>query len=121
MTWIPFEFLFRTDDENSNEAKAPKPKTGRVKQQAVYTEATKQLLISFAPPVLTLHLKRFQQVGFGLRKMAKHVTFPLQLDLAPFCSRRGEVRGVRVCNELSRVKGQGLASEVTRVKFCVVK
>ena len=108
MTRIPFEFLFRTDDENSNEAKAPKPKAGRVKQQAVYTEATKQLLISFAPPVLTLHLKRFQQVGFGLRKMAKHVDFPLQLDLAPFCSRRGEVRGVKgyvVSCQGSRVKG----------------
>lgn len=28
----------------------------------VYTNAKKQMLISLAPPVLTLHFKRFQQV-----------------------------------------------------------
>ncbi|KAF4085750.1 hypothetical protein AMELA_G00098860 [Ameiurus melas] len=39
-------------------------------KKKVYTEAMKQMLISFPPPVLTLHLKRFQQV----------------LDLGPFCS-----------------------------------
>ena len=58
----------------------------------MYTEATKQLLVAHAPPVLTLHFKRFQQVGFGLRKVTKHVDFPLLLDLAGFCSKLGEVR-----------------------------
>ncbi|XP_007941702.1 ubiquitin carboxyl-terminal hydrolase 16 [Orycteropus afer afer] len=52
----------------------------------VYTNAKKQMLISLAPPVLTLHLKRFQQAGFNLRKVNKHVTFPEILDLAPFCT-----------------------------------
>lgn len=50
------------------------------------TNATKQLLISSPPAVLILHLKRFQVGGRGMfRKIAKHVTFPFVLDIAPFC------------------------------------
>ncbi|XP_068698899.1 ubiquitin carboxyl-terminal hydrolase 16-like isoform X2 [Montipora foliosa] len=60
--------------------------------RTVYTVATKQLLISLAPPVLTLHLKRFQQARFSLRKITTHVEFPLELNLAPFCSRSGRTR-----------------------------
>ncbi|EPQ15109.1 Ubiquitin carboxyl-terminal hydrolase 16 [Myotis brandtii] len=52
----------------------------------VYTNAKKQVLISLAPPVLTLHLKRFQQTGFNLHKINKHIKFPEILDLAPFCT-----------------------------------
>ncbi|XP_068000580.1 ubiquitin carboxyl-terminal hydrolase 16 [Melanerpes formicivorus] len=52
----------------------------------VYTNARKQMLISLAPPVLTLHLKRFQQGGFNLRKVNKHIKFPEVIDLAPFCT-----------------------------------
>ncbi|XP_067155538.1 ubiquitin carboxyl-terminal hydrolase 16 isoform X2 [Apteryx mantelli] len=52
----------------------------------VYTNAKKQMLISLAPPILTLHLKRFQQAGFNLRKVNRHIKFPEVLDLAPFCS-----------------------------------
>ncbi|XP_062314223.1 ubiquitin carboxyl-terminal hydrolase 16 isoform X1 [Osmerus eperlanus] len=52
----------------------------------VYTDALKQILISSPPPVLTLHLKRFQQVGYSVCKVNRHVDFPQILDLAPFCS-----------------------------------
>ncbi|XP_037123670.1 ubiquitin carboxyl-terminal hydrolase 16 [Syngnathus acus] len=52
----------------------------------VYTEASKQMLISSPPPVLTLHLKRFQQNGYSICKVNRHVPFPLILDLAPFCA-----------------------------------
>ncbi|XP_070568961.1 ubiquitin carboxyl-terminal hydrolase 16-like [Ptychodera flava] len=52
----------------------------------VYTNASKQLLIHHPPPILTLHLKRFQQAGYSLRKVNRHVDFPLMLDLAPFSS-----------------------------------
>ncbi|KAG7479130.1 hypothetical protein JOB18_018889 [Solea senegalensis] len=51
----------------------------------VYTDALKQMLISSPPPVLTLHLKRFQQIGYSICKVNRHVQFPLILDLAPFC------------------------------------
>ena len=51
----------------------------------VYTEATKQMQLWTPPRILTLHLKRFEQVGRGLRKVNKHIEFPLELDLSPFC------------------------------------
>ncbi|XP_005524047.1 PREDICTED: ubiquitin carboxyl-terminal hydrolase 16 isoform X1 [Pseudopodoces humilis] len=52
----------------------------------VYTNAKKQMLISLAPPILTLHLKRFQQAGFNLQKVNRHIKFPEVIDLAPFCT-----------------------------------
>ncbi|XP_022081672.1 ubiquitin carboxyl-terminal hydrolase 16-like [Acanthaster planci] len=55
-------------------------------KKIVYTDASKQLLIHQPPSILTLHLKRFQQVGYSLRKITRHINFPLVLDLAPFCS-----------------------------------
>lgn len=56
------------------------------KFEKIYTSARKQMLISSLPPVITLHLKRFHQAGMNLRKVNRHVDFPLILDLAPFCS-----------------------------------
>nr|CAB3267546.1 ubiquitin carboxyl-terminal hydrolase 16-like [Phallusia mammillata] len=56
------------------------------KQKVVYCSASKQMLIHTPPPVLIIHLKRFHQVGFNLRKVNKHVDIPILLDLAPFCT-----------------------------------
>ncbi|KAF6728146.1 Ubiquitin carboxyl-terminal hydrolase 45 [Oryzias melastigma] len=56
------------------------------KVEKMYTSARKQMLISLLPPVIMLHLKRFHQAGMNLRKVNRHVDFPLILDLAPFCS-----------------------------------
>ncbi|NXK30917.1 UBP45 hydrolase, partial [Piprites chloris] len=56
------------------------------KVEGVYTNARKQLLISSVPAILILHLKRFHQAGLSLRKVNRHVDFPLILDLAPFCA-----------------------------------
>uniref|UniRef100_A0A0K8T683 Uncharacterized protein n=1 Tax=Lygus hesperus TaxID=30085 RepID=A0A0K8T683_LYGHE len=58
--------------------------------KTVLTMATKQLLIGQAPPILILHLKRFQVQLHSFRKLSKHVSFPLVLDLAPFCTSIGE-------------------------------
>ncbi|XP_073440691.1 ubiquitin carboxyl-terminal hydrolase 16 isoform X2 [Dendrobates tinctorius] len=52
----------------------------------VYTNAKKQMLVSVPPPILTLHLKRFQQNSFNLHKLNKHIKFPEVIDLAPFCN-----------------------------------
>ncbi|KAL4657453.1 ubiquitin carboxyl-terminal hydrolase 45 [Arapaima gigas] len=60
--------------------------TSEKRAENVYTSARKQMLISVLPPVVTLHLKRFHQAGMNLRKVNRHVEFPLILDLAPFCS-----------------------------------
>ena len=56
------------------------------KPATVYSNASKQLLIFTPPAVLTVHLKRFQQTMSSLRKVSRHVDFPMDLDLAPFCS-----------------------------------
>ncbi|KAK2844170.1 hypothetical protein Q5P01_010829 [Channa striata] len=60
--------------------------SGDKKVEKIYTSARKQMLISSLPPVITLHLKRFHQAGMNLRKVNRHVDFPMILDLAPFCS-----------------------------------
>ncbi|KAM7412762.1 hypothetical protein PAMA_020237 [Pampus argenteus] len=62
-----------------------KDKAGGSKKN-IYTDALKQMLISSPPPVLTLHLKRFQQNGYSISKVNRHVHFPVTLDLAPFCA-----------------------------------
>ncbi|XP_053165484.1 ubiquitin carboxyl-terminal hydrolase 16 [Hemicordylus capensis] len=63
------------------------PKTAEKNaKKRVYTNAKKQMLVSLAPPILTLHLKRFQQAGYNLQKVNKHIKFPEIMDLAPFCS-----------------------------------
>uniref|UniRef100_T1PDR8 ubiquitinyl hydrolase 1 n=2 Tax=Musca domestica TaxID=7370 RepID=T1PDR8_MUSDO len=56
------------------------------KAKTVNTNATKQFLISSPPAVLILHLKRFQ-LGQRcvFRKLTGHVSFPMILDIAPFC------------------------------------
>lgn len=55
--------------------------------KTVYTNATKQFLVSSPPAVLILHLKRFQVGMRGMfRKITKHVEFQTTLDLAPFCA-----------------------------------
>ncbi|XP_077383594.1 ubiquitin carboxyl-terminal hydrolase 45 isoform X2 [Festucalex cinctus] len=73
------------------------------KVEKIYTSARKQMLISSLPPVITLHLKRFHQAGMNLRKVNRHVDFPLILDLAPFCSascKKNLVHGDRVLYSL---------------------
>eukprot|EP01047_Picozoa_sp_COSAG01_P021118 COSAG01_NODE_1216_length_11192_cov_10.328678_8_plen_139_part_00 len=50
-------------------------------------DAVKRLLLrgTHLPPILTLHLKRFAQVGVKLKKYSGAVPFPLTLDMAPYC------------------------------------
>ncbi|EDV25225.1 uncharacterized protein TRIADDRAFT_25064 [Trichoplax adhaerens] len=59
----------------------------------VYTVSTAQMLICELPKVVVLNLKRFEHVGASFRKLAKHITFPLQLDMLPFCTDDCKVRG----------------------------
>uniref|UniRef100_A0A5K3F0P4 Ubiquitin carboxyl-terminal hydrolase n=2 Tax=Mesocestoides corti TaxID=53468 RepID=A0A5K3F0P4_MESCO len=53
----------------------------------VLRDTVKRDLIIRPPAVLTLHLKRFQQAGARLQKSSKRITFPINLDLRPYCSR----------------------------------
>merc|ERR1712080_115359 len=69
-----------SQSQNSSDPAASK------KADTVYSSASKQMLVFSPPAILTLQLKRFQQTISGCKKVNKHVTFPLELDLAAFCS-----------------------------------
>ncbi|KAH0723881.1 hypothetical protein KY290_005327 [Solanum tuberosum] len=47
----------------------------------------KQLLIDRAPSVATLCLKRFNNDGFVVQKVDKHVSFPLELDMLHYTNK----------------------------------
>lgn len=66
----------------------------KVKQNCkmVCTPSTKQYLISRVPAVLILHLKRFQAQRVDFRKVTRHVSFPILLDLAPICKNHKKAR-----------------------------
>ncbi|XP_058093316.1 ubiquitin carboxyl-terminal hydrolase 2-like isoform X2 [Magnolia sinica] len=66
-----------TDDSEVEEINSG---SGKVKR-----DATKRYLISKAPPILTIHLKRFSQDARGrLSKLSGHVSFRDTLDLWPY-------------------------------------
>ena len=69
-------------------------------ERAQLRDATKRILLGPSlPPVLTLHLKRFANVGGGgrggggthLAKISRHVPFPEVLDLTPYAAQKVEV------------------------------
>jgi ubiquitin carboxyl-terminal hydrolase 16/45 len=57
--------------------------------------ASKQYLIKKPPKVLTLHLKRFMQLGDHLKKIDIHVSFPRTLDLSPFATSEAQKLGLK--------------------------
>ncbi|KAG9084374.1 hypothetical protein FS749_005277 [Ceratobasidium sp. UAMH 11750] len=70
-------------------------------QQYIRRRAFKRYLIATPPPVLVIHLKRFQQVasvwiGFfdNLRKLDDFVAFPEVLDITPFVAPNREEYGM---------------------------
>lgn len=51
----------------------------------IQTSVTKQSLIAGPPAVLILHLNRFKFTGYSVRKINKHISFPLTIDIAQYC------------------------------------
>ncbi len=80
-------FCVESEDKDAGSSKA------KADGGTVLRNASKQVLVFQPPAVLTLHLKRFQQNGYHLHKVNRHVDFPDVLDLAPFCS--AAAQGVR--------------------------
>ena len=54
---------------------------------------SKQLMIHQLPPVLILHIKRFDIGHYRVTKDNQYVSFPEILDLAPYCT----MKCVEVC------------------------
>ncbi|KAJ6508689.1 hypothetical protein C8R45DRAFT_449905 [Mycena sanguinolenta] len=84
-------------------AASSKPRTKPKKPKPVIMRpAYKRYLIAVPPPVLVIHLKRFQQVSKtmisfsnGFKKLDDFVTFPETLDLTPFLTPKKEDYGLR--------------------------
>ncbi|OIW14693.1 hypothetical protein TanjilG_33035 [Lupinus angustifolius] len=80
-TWMLGEYNKDSNEHNEEEANSKSVKVKR--------DATKRVLIYKAPPVLTIHLKRFSQDACGhLSKLNGHVSFREIMDLRPYMDPR---------------------------------
>jgi hypothetical protein len=79
-------------DGHAKSLKADRMKSQKVEEPPkvmVKRDAEKRFLISKAPPILTVHLKRFAQDMRGrLSKLSGHVRFHEWLDISPFMDQR---------------------------------
>jgi len=79
-------------DGHAKSLKADRMKSQKVEEPPkvmVKRDAEKRFLISKAPPILTVHLKRFAQDMRGrLSKLSGHVRFHELLDISPFMDQR---------------------------------
>ena len=90
-----------------------KPKEKKPKP-VIMRPAYKRYLISLPPPVLVIHLKRFQQTSkmplisfsHGLKKLDDYVSFPEYLDLKPFLAPKKEDYGLGKKKRKGAVKGK---------------
>ena len=90
-----------------------KPKEKKPKP-VIMRPAYKRYLISLPPPVLVIHLKRFQQTSkmplisfsHGLKKLDDYVSFPEYLDLKPFLAPKKEDYGLGKKKKKGAVKGK---------------
>ncbi|KAG9095514.1 hypothetical protein FS749_010322 [Ceratobasidium sp. UAMH 11750] len=83
-------------------------------QQYIHRRALKRYLIATPPPVLVIHLKRFQQVAgagtllFGnLRKLDDFVAFPEMIDIAPFVAPSREEYGMGRAKKTGAARASG--------------
>jgi len=79
--------------------------------------AYKRYLIATPPPVLVIHLKRFQQTSKaplmlsfsnGFKKLDDYVSFPEYLDLSPFLAPRKEDYGLGKKSKKEKGKEKGV-------------
>jgi len=76
-------------DNDDNDSEECSGKEAVLESIRVNRDATKRVLIYRAPPVLTIHLKRFSQDARGrLSKLNGHVNFRETMDLRPYLDPR---------------------------------
>jgi ubiquitin carboxyl-terminal hydrolase 16/45 len=100
--------------QQSTSTPQTKPKEKKPKP-VIMRPAYKRYLISLPPPVLVIHLKRFQQTSkmplisfsHGLKKLDDYVSFPEYLDLKPFLAPKKEDYGLGKKKKKGVVKGKG--------------
>jgi Ubiquitin carboxyl-terminal hydrolase len=99
--------------EHSKESSRASNKILRSKQ-VIMRAAYKRYLIGTPPPVLVIHLKRFQQISkahmmsfsHGFKKMDDYVTFPEYLDLTPFLAPKKEDFGLGRAGKVKLARGK---------------
>lgn len=85
---------------STEESKAAAAAKGK---DVVYSDlATKQMLVARPPMVLVLCLKRFIHQGKSMRKNNAFISFPLSLDLTPFCTQSCQVWCLQTSTTLSK-------------------
>ena len=100
--------------QQSTSTPQTKPKEKKPKP-VIMRPAYKRYLISLPPPVLVIHLKRFQQTSkmplisfsHGLKKLDDYVSFPEYLDLKPFLAPKKEDYGLGKKKKKDMVKRKG--------------
>ena len=100
-------------DPGAAQSQQMKPKEKKPKP-VIMRPAYKRYLISLPPPVLVIHLKRFQQTSrmplisfsHGLKKLDDYVSFPEYLDLKPFLAPKKEDYGLGKKKKKGVVKGK---------------
>ncbi len=78
---------------------SPPVKVPKRSEQVALRRAFKRYLIDALPPVLVIHLKRFQQISKSLfagsaKKLDDFISFPEYLDLRPFLAPKKERYGL---------------------------
>ncbi|KAF5368519.1 hypothetical protein D9758_002458 [Tetrapyrgos nigripes] len=122
--------ISRSDDTSAasqaSSSRSSKPKKSKLPKPTIMRPAYKRYLISTPPPILVIHLKRFQQVSSkmpmmsfssGFKKLDDYVTFPEFLDLTPFMAPEKEDFGLgKKGREVKKGQGQGLGKEKEKKK-----
>ncbi|PPQ75618.1 hypothetical protein CVT24_010986 [Panaeolus cyanescens] len=88
--------------QDSQKAQVPAPvKKPSKPKPTIMRPAYKRYLIATPPPVLVVHLKRFQQTSrtafsfsHGFKKLDDYISFPEYLDLSPFLAPKKEDYGL---------------------------
>lgn len=92
----------------------PQKKKSSKPKPVIMRPAYKRYLIDIPPPVLVIHLKRFQQLqkspflsfSHGFKKLDDYITFPEHLDLTPYLAPKKEDYGLGKKKGKDKLKGK---------------
>ncbi|KAG6833038.1 hypothetical protein H0H87_012049 [Tephrocybe sp. NHM501043] len=117
--------------ESSTSASATNAPARKKSKPVIMRPAYKRYLIGTPPPVLVIHLKRFQQINktsilsfsHGFKKLDDYVTFPEFLDLAPYLAPRKEDFGLGKKSKTHRGMGLhlGIQKRHTKGEKCMYR
>ncbi|KAF6747153.1 hypothetical protein DFP72DRAFT_920668 [Ephemerocybe angulata] len=104
----------------------PQKKKSSKPKPVIMRPAYKRYLIDTPPPVLVIHLKRFQQLqkspflsfSHGFKKLDDYITFPEHLDLTPYLAPKKEDYGLGKKKGKGKLKGK---EKTTADEMCMYR